>query len=776
MPTAGIIRVNLSASTAQFLVDMDKSNAKLREFGATVKQSGQHTVSSMQASSAAIRLFEGDITHNVRAIERLVGMFPVLSTAIKAAFVPVAVAAFAGLLGSMTAKVVEFVKAWEAAPGKIAEAFQSLALPIEKSNDELAVSTDRINNEIAKLEKRPINGLALALDEARLAADNLAESLDKDLKRIEEVVEKNKLGGLRSFLGSMIGEASTSDLDAEIKKFRARVAEISAHNVTPVNQSIGGVNLFSDEAGKAIANANQMKTAASLTEAYRDELVKLNHELAIAQKGPALGFENIDRLKGTIAALRAEYESIVEQGKNTAAKEAQATAEQNAERDRKAKEAAAKRLAQLRKEEEDIKKDFDEALAYQKINHDVSVEEEIQFWTARVAQVDTLGGRYIELHKKITETLGTLYQQKRKQDEADLKWAEEYSTRMERMAAELTDFQYRMAKAAAEGIAKSNKENAEEGKSIYEPRPDIPQIPITVPIEQRLAGTPVGAAMDLAKSGGATTQQMQAQIGQQQQLLGLMQQTNAPLGEQLDQRRRILEMQQELAAAEGRDTGQLQIQLAALKAQQTLRNWKQQGIGSIVGAGAGALEQLPGRLGDSISNSIFNRQKGESVGEGIEKSMKNLGLHMLGSIMTQMIEKMIATTIAQFGLNMLNNWAIHYASNPFGIFASGGRPTPGVPYIVGDRGPEIRIDDGPGTIIPNSGIGSYLPSGISAAPIYPTGGGAASLALMGNRSTSGHTFNSTFHIYETQSAQETGRHITNLMKQMIPSAAVYASN
>jgi hypothetical protein len=35
------------------------------------------------------------------------------------------------------------------------------------------------------------------------------------------------------------------------------------------------------------------------------------------------------------------------------------------------------------------------------------------------------------------------------------------------------------------------------------------------------------------------------------------------------------------------------------------------------------------------------------------------------------------------------------------FFAEGGRPEPGQPYIVGENGPEVRVDDSPGTIIPN---------------------------------------------------------------------------
>ncbi len=39
-------------------------------------------------------------------------------------------------------------------------------------------------------------------------------------------------------------------------------------------------------------------------------------------------------------------------------------------------------------------------------------------------------------------------------------------------------------------------------------------------------------------------------------------------------------------------------------------------------------------------------------------------------------------------------------------FATGGNPTPGVPYLVGENGPEIRVDTGPGVITPNHLSGS----------------------------------------------------------------------
>lgn len=58
-------------------------------------------------------------------------------------------------------------------------------------------------------------------------------------------------------------------------------------------------------------------------------------------------------------------------------------------------------------------------------------------------------------------------------------------------------------------------------------------------------------------------------------------------------------------------------------------------------------------------------------------------------------------------------------------FASGGRPPVGSPYLVGENGPELRIDGRPGTIIPNNRIA--MPSRGSARPAAAGGGGGGNV-------------------------------------------------
>lgn len=70
------------------------------------------------------------------------------------------------------------------------------------------------------------------------------------------------------------------------------------------------------------------------------------------------------------------------------------------------------------------------------------------------------------------------------------------------------------------------------------------------------------------------------------------------------------------------------------------------------------------------------------------------------------------------------------AGRLMGGFAAGGRPPVGLPSIVGEKGPELFIPDGPGTIIPNHQITS------GGAPVQMTGGGTTVVVNVAGHVTS----------------------------------------
>ena len=202
MPTkAGQIVIDISAGTSKFIVDIEAAKGKIRDFGGAAR----HSVTDMQAASAAIRGLEGSM--NIRAAERFISLFSGAGPIMQAAFPLFGAMAFGNVLQKLGTETFNFFKAIQEAPAKIANAFTDLNAPLHVLNDEMRVSNDRLENEIAKLEGRRENTLKLALDEAKLAADKLAESLDKDINAINKLLKEENVGFWRKVMGeSGIGD------------------------------------------------------------------------------------------------------------------------------------------------------------------------------------------------------------------------------------------------------------------------------------------------------------------------------------------------------------------------------------------------------------------------------------------------------------------------------------------------------------------------------------------------------------------------------------------
>jgi hypothetical protein len=126
-------------------------------------------------------------------------------------------------------------------------------------------------------------------------------------------------------------------------------------------------------------------------------------------------------------------------------------------------------------------------------------------------------------------------------------------------------------------------------------------------------------------------------------------------------------------------------------------------------------DSLGGALGEGL---LGGHKKGEDVGQQMAKAMQSMGMHLLKDLLQQMI----TTLIAQTALHISNDWLRTFfeeaAPKPFG-FAAGGRPTPGVPSIVGEKGPELFLPDAAGTIIP---AGMFQTPGTALAGMFQAPG------------------------------------------------------
>ncbi|MGA8028356.1 MAG: hypothetical protein WB992_14525 [Bryobacteraceae bacterium] len=284
----GEIRINLTAGTADFEAKFNSVKAQLAAAGISLNttgksvdgltsrlgQLGSHGVSNVQATSASLRLLEGGLTNNLRAAERFLATTAGFGPILQKAFPVVGGLAFIGVLGQMAEHVAKLKAAFDKlreAPQRITEAFRGINDPLRVTNDELRVTNDRLANDIAKLQGKPQNGLKLALDEARLAADKLGESLHKDLEDLQKVFKEkdNNVG----WFGKLTGTAGSDDLQDRAKTLEKDIGTIT-------DRGSDRIRAASTETEKHNA---QLKMAADLQARYRQELQWTGDELQRVQ-------------------------------------------------------------------------------------------------------------------------------------------------------------------------------------------------------------------------------------------------------------------------------------------------------------------------------------------------------------------------------------------------------------------------------------------------------------------------------------------------------------
>ncbi|HET9087134.1 MAG TPA: hypothetical protein VFN53_06415 [Acidobacteriaceae bacterium] len=206
----------------KYSLAMRNANTLAKRLGQTSKEAGHATVSSMQASSAALRALHGGFENNIRAGERFLSTLPGVGNALRAAFPLIGITAVGGAIFEAGKKLYDMGKKAEEAGGKIRNAFNKLHYSAQQSNDELVLSTDRIRDQIAVLNGKPHNGLKDALDEAKVSADKLYLSLEKDNNSIASLLEKNSVG----IFGGFVGKKETGPAADLVKSTFANIATL----------------------------------------------------------------------------------------------------------------------------------------------------------------------------------------------------------------------------------------------------------------------------------------------------------------------------------------------------------------------------------------------------------------------------------------------------------------------------------------------------------------------------------------------------------------------
>jgi hypothetical protein len=302
---AGQIVIDITAGTQKFVVDMETASAKIRQFG----KEAHGSVTGVQAVSGSLRVLEGNVTNNLRAAERWVASLPGVASALKVAFPAVGAIAFAGVISELGTKVDDFFKEMQEAPAKIHDAFRSLNDPLRTTNDQLQVTNDRLANDIAKLEGKRQNNLKLALDEARVAADELADSLDRSLGGLNELLKKNSITKWDTFKSAI---APWMHTQVATTPFSEWMGGVTGHG-GQTGEIDAGLDKFTDQMRGTNDPAQQEAIKAAARKWLAEKFAALDKAILEGVKG-AGGFEGLtsNQMGAAASPGGADYRGIIE--------------------------------------------------------------------------------------------------------------------------------------------------------------------------------------------------------------------------------------------------------------------------------------------------------------------------------------------------------------------------------------------------------------------------------------------------------------------------------
>jgi hypothetical protein len=206
--------VSLELQIAQFKAAIGEASGLTKKFAAETRE-------QMNQSRESVRLLSEELGLGIpRGLQGIISKLPGVTTAMNAAFDAVVVFALIDTVVKVTEKVVEFSRKNEEAAKKTAAAWDEAHGKLEKELDTLTVTGDKLDETYDKMSKKPGNALALALDEAKVTADNLAESLKTDLALMDQLFKDQSVSKWQVVLGQFGDGGNTADTQTMLEGHR----------------------------------------------------------------------------------------------------------------------------------------------------------------------------------------------------------------------------------------------------------------------------------------------------------------------------------------------------------------------------------------------------------------------------------------------------------------------------------------------------------------------------------------------------------------------------
>ena len=454
--------VSLTLQSTEFSKAVGTAKAEAKSLSATMREESNK-------SRESVKLLSEELSLGIpRGLQKIISKLPGVSTAMNAAFDAVVVFALIRTVVEVTEKIAEYGKKTEEAARKNKQSWEDISSGIQASNDKMKVTNDKLEEQIAKLEHKPQNGLKTAIDEAVASADELWRSLQKGNQQSSELMEKTQVGwGAR-----ILGKVSTDEVGGQATDAQNKadaLARTRADNARKYQQQIedlGEPTKENEAKRQAIKDAQdnqfaidtqalikQLDSAAAQQQASHDDAVRKQKE-EDDRRGKQLPWRpdngpwyNRHDLQDPKQHL--DYSAIInDTGGNTSLFRQQANSEvnnlnnlfdnQRLTKDTTGNTAAAQLLKSFEDQNEKAKYDATSpgvAITQEQAGHKRDVEDEIKFWEEKISAFSKGSDEYLSLQKKLI----TLYGDRSKQFEDIGKNAQESFERNSKFSVEAAE-------------------------------------------------------------------------------------------------------------------------------------------------------------------------------------------------------------------------------------------------------------------------------------------------------------------------------------------------
>lgn len=295
--------VDLVARTEAFHKALNDAKNATREWSAQMREESQKSRESMRLLSEELGL------HIPRGLQNIMSKLPGLSTALNAAFDSVVVLTLVKLVVEAGEKIYEFGRKGAEAARKNVEAWAAVSTPLANINTELTVQNSRLQDSIAKLEKKPGDGLKTMLLEAADAAQKLGDKLKDDIDKMSRLAVTSKMQAAEQLLGA---KAPTGDVDRSIQWAAEKFKEVTSEYEDVKNRAAASGNWDNYREQSKLEIQTLQKEVGPSVQYLMDYLRNQQNLKQVDADGPNRS-ENIAKASGAVNTFLGAFSALEQQ-------------------------------------------------------------------------------------------------------------------------------------------------------------------------------------------------------------------------------------------------------------------------------------------------------------------------------------------------------------------------------------------------------------------------------------------------------------------------------